>query len=269
MSDWEMLRDAAGRLFADLAEDWRDESAAAAERAWAAIDEMGLPLALVPEDAGGFGLATEDALGLIRLAGQHALPVPLAETMVANRLRAEAGMQLADGPTTFAAGDFAVTSGHSALLWGAAMRSLQIAGALETILRLTILHTSERQQFGKPLSKFQVLQHSIAQLGAEVAAASAAADMATEAIAGSGDAQLPIAAARVRLGEAVGIATAIAHQLHGAIGFTKEHQLHRFTTQAWRWRDEFGGHVYWSQLLGRAALAAGGSGYWAFVTEAA
>ena len=41
-------------------------------------------------------------------------------------------------------------------------------------------------------------------------------------------------------GEAAGIGAAIAHQMHGAIGFTQEHQLHYLTRRLWSWRDEFG-----------------------------
>ena len=46
--------------------------------AWSAIEELGLPLALVPEEAGGFGIDPVDALGLVRIAGSYAAPVPLA-----------------------------------------------------------------------------------------------------------------------------------------------------------------------------------------------
>ncbi len=321
MSEGAMLAEAAGRLFAELLADWRDADAGWTARAWQAVAEMGLPLALVPEEAGGFGLAPADALALIRLAGAHALPLPLAETMIANRLLAEAGLPLAEGMaaiaadpagpvawgrlaevvavepapgrlariaapavveagTSLAAQPFdrlalaggaadAPRAGHALHLWGAAARTLQIAGALETVLALTIGHVSERQQFGRTLSKFQAVQHEIARIGGEVAAASAAADMAAEAIAGSADPTLAIAAARVRSGEAVGLAAGIAQQLHGAIGFTREHQLHRYTTALWAWREDFGTHRFWTGELGRAALAAGSAGYWAFVTEAA
>lgn len=323
MGEGAMLAEAAGRLFAELLADWREADAGWTARAWQAVAEMGLPLALVPEDAGGFGLATADALALIRLAGAHALPLPLAETMIANRLLAEAGLPLAEGMaaiaadpaqpvawgrlagvcafepapgrlariaapavveagTSLAAQPFdrlalaggaadAPRAGHALHLWGAAARTLQIAGALETVLALTIGHVSERQQFGRTLSKFQAVQHEIARIGGEVAAASAAADMAAEAIARPvpSDPTLAIAAARVRSGEAVGLAAGIAQQLHGAIGFTREHQLHRYTTALWAWREDFGTHRFWTGELGRAALAAGSAGYWAFVTEAA
>jgi acyl-CoA dehydrogenase len=312
-----MLLESAGRLFADLADQNASQAAA-----WDAVAEMGLPLALVPEEAGGFGIDLSDALALVRLSAFHGLSLPLAETMVANRLLGETGLDLAEGRAGFVpepearvpwgrdaaalvvpAGEGQIArvtgatvvregtnladmprdvlslsldgapkgarSGHPMLLWGAAIRTLQIAGALERVLELTVAYVSEREQFGRPLSKFQAVQHELARLASEVAAASAAADMAVEAITGTGDPTLAIAAARVRTGEAIGIATSIAQQLHGAIGFTREHALHRFTTALWSWREEYGGHGHWAQILGEAALAAGPEGFWAFVTEAA
>ena len=149
------------------------------------------------------------------------------------------------------------------------VRALQCAGALERVLELTVTHVSERVQFGRPLAKFQAIQQELAKLAGEVAAASAAADLAAETfLADPADAGLAIAVARVRIGEAVGRANGIAHQLHGAIGFTAEHRLHLFTTSLWAWRDEFGGAAHWAMSLGNRALAAGKDGFWPMVTAA-
>jgi len=59
-----------------------------------------------------------------------------------------------------------------------------------------------------------------------------------------------IAAAKIRCGEAAGRAATIAHQVHGAIGFTDEHVLHHFTLRLWSWRDEFGTEEEWASVLG-------------------
>jgi acyl-CoA dehydrogenase len=129
--------------------------------------------------------------------------------------------------------------------WGALVRAVQIAGALERVLQLTVRHADDRRQFGQPLRKFQVIGHQLAELAAETAAARAAADAAAE------DPQLwKIAAAKVRCGEAAGKAATIAHQVHGAIGFTDEHVLHHFTLRLWSWRDEFGTEEEWASVLG-------------------
>jgi acyl-CoA dehydrogenase len=283
------------------------------DAAWDAADALGLPLALVPEAAGGFGIAPADGWALVRLLGRHAVALPLAETMAANAALAAAGLPLADGPAALVpageagwvawgrrartlvverpgvarlAGPVAViaedrnlaghprdaldvaTAGGGALLeLGALVRALQCAGALEAVLEMTVAHVADRVQFGRPLARFQAVQHEVARAAGEVAAASAAADLALDAwLLAPADAGLAIAAARVRIGEAVGRAAGIAHQLHGAIGFTREHALHRWTTCLWSWRDEFGTAAFWTRRLGRSALAAGRDGLWPLVT---
>ncbi|HLG46541.1 MAG TPA: acyl-CoA dehydrogenase family protein [Reyranella sp.] len=72
---------------------------------WKEIEEMGLPLIAVPEDKGGAGGTLADMLAVMRLAGSHAVPVPLAETALANMLIAAADGVPATGPSTLALGD--------------------------------------------------------------------------------------------------------------------------------------------------------------------
>src|ERR1700733_9570931 len=64
---------------------------------WTALEAAGLARALLPESAGGAGLDSKDALALIRAAGRHAAPAPLAETMMAGWLLAGAGISVPDG----------------------------------------------------------------------------------------------------------------------------------------------------------------------------
>jgi alkylation response protein AidB-like acyl-CoA dehydrogenase len=297
---------------------------------WAEVEEMGLPLALLTEEQGGFGLSFAEAGEALRLLGRHAMPLPVAETMAANQLLANAGLPLAEGAAGLArADDLKVEGGRLsgtvervawgenldclalavddtlyrvprsgwtlaepgtalnfhprpalAIDWtidasaplpycplaaGATVRAFQIAGALEACLDLTLEHTATRVQFGKPLQKNQVVQHELAKLAGELACTTAAADLAGEALA-RGDLR-GVAAGSLRAREAAGNGAAIATQMHGAIGFTREHRLHLYTTSLWTWRDEFGGQVSWARLLGQAALEAGEAGYWPMVTE--
>lgn len=122
------------------------------------------------------------------------------------------------------------TTPASLMLMGATVRSLQIAGALETMLDITVRYSNERVAFEKQISKFQAVQHNLARLAGEVAAAVAAAGSAADAIANGlsfDDAVfLEAASAKVRCAEAAEKGTAIAHQVHGAIGFSMEHILH-------------------------------------------
>jgi alkylation response protein AidB-like acyl-CoA dehydrogenase len=111
------------------------------------------------------------------------------------------------------------------------------------------------------------VQQNLAVLAGQTAAAGAAADMAAEAV-GDTIRLLPIAAAKARCGEAAGIGAAIAHQVHGAIGFTQEHSLHFLTKRLWSWRDEFGNETAWNRVTGRHMAKAGPGRYWAEITAA-
>ena len=69
-------------------------------------------------------------------------------------------------------------------------------------------------------------------------------------------------------GEAASVGAGLAHQAHGAIGFTQEYELHYLTRRLWSWRDEFGNEAEWNAVVGRAALAAGADGLWPALTAA-
>lgn len=139
---------------------------------------------------------------------------------------------------------------------GALARTAQIAGALDAALTLSIGHANERTQFGRPIGKFQALQQNLAVF-AEVAAAVNCAAQAAAGAMDRGEADLEIAAAKLRANMAAGVGAAAAHQAHGAIGFTREHPLHRLTTRLTSWRSEFGGDRFWSERLGRRVAALG------------
>ena len=73
--------------------------------------------------------------------------------------------------------------GDALLLMGAVVRSMQMAGALEAILDASVSYANERVAFERPIAKFQAVQHNLARLAGEVAAAVAAAGSAADAIA--------------------------------------------------------------------------------------
>jgi len=150
---------------------------------------------------------------------------------------------------------------------GAALRAAQIAGALQRIADMTTRYAMDRTQFGRPIGKFQAVQQNLAVLAGQTAAAGAAADMAAEAV-GETIRLPPIAAGKARCGEAAGVGAAIAHQVHGAIGFTHEHSLHFLTKRLWSWRDEFGNEAVWNRFVGRHMAKAGANRYWAEITAA-
>jgi len=317
---------------------------------WAATVDVGLPLALLPEAAGGYGVPVADALSLLRVAGEHAAPIPLAETMMAGWLLAQVGIPIPSGPLTIApvaVGESLTLSrdGHTwrvsgvarRIPWGrdavgvavlvvdqneswvalvprdawsiepeanvaheprdtlrfngavtvavranvttaevrgigAAARAQQMAGGLIRLTAMTTQYAQDRTQFGRPIGKFQAIQQNLAVLAGQTAAACAAADLAAEGVAartGDSGMRMPlIAAGKARAGEAAGIGAGIAHQVHGAIGFTLEHSLNFITRRLWSWRDEFGNETEWNRLLGRHMAAAGADEAWREITSA-
>jgi len=155
------------------------------------------------------------------------------------------------------------------MLMGCVARSVQIAGALEAILDMTVRYANERVAFEKPIGKFQALQHNLARLAGEVSAAMTAAYSAADAIARGGAFDdvifLEATAAKIRSAEAAQEGAAIAHQVHGAIGFTSEHILHRYTLRMLSWRDDFGNESYWAAALGNKIAARGADEFWPLV----
>lgn len=155
---------------------------------------------------------------------------------------------------------------------GALMRAAEMAGCIEAVLAMTVQYARERSQFGKPIGSFQAVQHQLAILAGQSAAASRIVDAAFDRIAVSEAAPQTMAfeaaVAKARTGEAAGLAASIAHQAHGAIGFTDEHRLHYFTRRLWTWRAEFGSEAFWQARLGRIAARAGADGFWPMVTAA-
>jgi acyl-CoA dehydrogenase len=151
--------------------------------------------------------------------------------------------------------------------FGALFRAAQMAGAMEAALALSTRYANDRVQFGRPIAKFQAIQQQLALLAEHAAAASVAVESAAIAVAAARPSSaLTVAAAKIRAGEAAGKVAEIAHQVHGAIGFTHEHSLHRLTRRLWSWRDEFGTESHWSRELGRAVMAAGADALWPMIT---
>jgi acyl-CoA dehydrogenase len=143
-----------------------------------------------------------------------------------------------------------------------------MSGALERAMDLAVGYAQERVQFGRPISKFQAVQQNLAVLAGQTAAAVAAANVGIEAL-GKTDPEREtflIAVAKTRVGEAATLACEIAHQVHGAIGFTKEYALQLSTRRLWSWREEFGPDPEWAARVGSYACANGADNLWEMLT---
>ena len=157
------------------------------------------------------------------------------------------------------------------MLMGSVVRAVQTAGALEAILAMSVAYANERVAFERPIGKFQAVQQNLARLAGEVAAALAVSGSAADAMAQTeaiDDAVfLEAASAKIRCAEAAQEGSAIAHQVFGAIGFTKEHVLHRFTLRMLGWRDDFGNESHWAAALGNRVAAGGADEFWPLVAS--
>jgi len=147
---------------------------------------------------------------------------------------------------------------ESLRLRGALSRVMMMAGALEAMSELTIEYTTDRQQFGRPVGRFQAVQQhlvwgaqdaAITTMAAQVAARDASRDLMS--------AKFQIGAAKVVADEAASTATRWAHQAHGAMGMTQEYALHHYSRRLWAWRHEYSSPGQWASQVGDAAQTAG------------
>lgn len=144
--------------------------------------------------------------------------------------------------------------GVDLLIFAAGLTAAKMAGAMARLLEMSLRFANEREQFGRPLGKFQAIQHQLAVMSEQVLSAYVAARIGM-----SGhhfDPQL-VAMAKTRASEASHQVVAIAHAVHGAIGVTEEYDLQLLTRRLKQWQMSFGSEAYWAERLGRARLAAG------------
>ena len=314
---------------------------------WQALQDSGLTTVDLPETLNGSGAHPLDAFNVIRLAGYHAAPVPIADYYIASKIYQSIGAALPHDLVTVAppkhAQSIKVTHTENHIIldgtlkrtpWaryastllipieiknktcilfintsdlkcieqyniagepndqlqfdhfevasqqikscplsctqieqiGALTRSALCWGALEKLLALSVAHATERTQFGRPIAKFQSIQQELAKLAGEIASTAVTVDHAIRAFSESPEETSYIAAAKIRASETAGIAATIAHQIHGAIGFTNEHPLHHLSRRLWAWRDEYGSEAYWSTYLGESLTQAPQPSLWQWVT---
>jgi acyl-CoA dehydrogenase len=193
---------------------------------------------------------------VVVLPGEHRSQIAVVES---GGWRVRPGRNLADEPRDDVALAGAPSEWHEIALGRgdlgrrrALVRAIAISGALEGALESSVRYAREREQFGRPISAFQSIQEMLAALAGETLSVRAAVEAAVSLHDGPSGAYA-VAAAKTRAGEAAGLACQLAHQIHGAIGFTDEHILGRITRRLWAWRDEDGNEREWARRLGELA----------------
>ena len=147
-----------------------------------------------------------------------------------------------------------------------ACRAAQVVGALEEITRLSTDYAGSRIQFGRPISRFQVISHMLATMAEH----QVAAGIALERLGASGLGEAWVrGAAAVKHWTCCAARTAyrLSHQVHGAIGVTEDYPLHRLTLRALAWSEEYGGRATWSARLGSEVASYGVDAWWDSISE--
>jgi alkylation response protein AidB-like acyl-CoA dehydrogenase len=130
------------------------------------------------------------------------------------------------------------------------------AGAVGSrVLQLSTDYTKERQQFGKPIASFQAVAHQVSNIYMETELSRSLAYWAAWCV-DTDDPQAPNAASAAKgfAAEAAVEACESAIQVHGGIGFTWEHILHRYYRRA-QWLDAFeGGATFRRKEIARTLL---------------
>ena len=289
------------------------ESGGSPQAMWGFIEAAGFADALVPEAQGGAGLSLAQVFGVFELCGSFVLPVPLAETMLARALLAQAGADRPAGSLALAQGRRTADGGllcdvvrlgrvadmvlaasdagwyvlpaalaktapaafclDASLQWTAAqltaavcvhvplaehcdVRTLQaclyaaqLSGALDAVFQRTLQYANDRIQFGRPIGKFQAIQHQLAVMSEHVFAARMAAQLGCSSDGVVPD-RLRVAVAKARASEAALVVAELSHSIHGAIGFTEEYDLQLFTRRLHAWRQTAGSESYWHSVAG-------------------
>ncbi|MER7014712.1 acyl-CoA dehydrogenase family protein [Saccharopolyspora sp. NPDC000359] len=157
---------------------------------------------------------------------------------------------------------------HDAVLARSALlNSAALLGAARGAYEHTREHVTQREQFGRPLVALKAVANSLAEMRVHLVATETAVTRAVRVHEQDPDRALEAtAAAKVTAARTATSVARAAHQLHGAMGVTREHPLHHVTRKLWAWRDECGSERSWSARLGRTALAAGEVDLWDRIT---
>ena len=119
-----------------------------------------------------------------------------------------------------------------ALQRAVAGQCLEMLGGAEAVLEMTVEYAKQRTQFGRPVGTFQAVQHHCANMATDVEGCRHIAYQAAWKIASREPAEREVAMAKAWVSSAYQRVCNLAHQCHGAIGFTKEHDLQLYTRRA-------------------------------------
>lgn len=255
---------------------------------WQSLVEMGLPGLLVPEAQGGLGLGLLDAALVARECGRACLAEPLVEAAFVRApwLMAQGKV---DALAAIASGEDRTTPAHSINGWqtngegaaiesidplrnltalpvdasddphllnlGALMASAQLVGAGEAMLAQAIAYANIREQFGQKIGGFQAIKHKLADVAVALEFARPVLFRAAQALDdGIGSAPVHVSHAKLAATDAAYLSAESAIQVHGAMGYTYEVDLHFWMKRTWALAGAWGGKGFHQRRVDDAII---------------
>ena len=229
-----MLRELGG----ELAADWLPKIASGEAKV-----VVGLERNLLVEDAHVADLLLIESGGdLYALSPQQ---VTLRHNESVDPSRRLYAVELTADTDPVAAGDVAKQRVAAALDRGALGCAAQALGLAQRMVDMSVAYTADRQQFGKPVGSFQAVKHHMANVAVRLEYARAPVHRAAYALAHRQDcASRAVSHAKLVACEAANLAAKNAIQVHGAMGYTWEVDLHIFMKKAWALANTWGDAGY-------------------------
>lgn len=148
-----------------------------------------------------------------------------------------------------ATGDDAIKATAELVASGGVARAAQLAGLGRAVLDATVEYTANREQFGQAIGSFQAIQHHLAEMAIDAKQVNHLVHSAAWSFSKDGYSAERAAQAKIAASEKITALCWTAHQSHGAIGFTWEHDLHLYTRRALAWKTDYGDPAFHKSKL--------------------
>ncbi len=139
-----------------------------------------------------------------------------------------------------------------ALQRATAAKCVEMLGGAEAVLDMTVEYAKQRVQFGRPIGSFQTIQHHCADMATDVECARYMAYQAAWKVGEGLPAAREVSMAKAWVSQAYNRVCALAQQSHGAIGFTKEHNLQLYTRRAKAQEQVYGDTIFHREMVAQA-----------------
>ena len=133
----------------------------------------------------------------------------------------------------------------------AVAKCCEIVGCIQQALDMTVEYSKDRKQYGRPIGSFQVIQHYCADMATDVDGTRLAVYQAAWMLSQGLPCAQEVAIAKAWASEACQRVMALAHQIHGAIGVTIDHDLQYYTRRAKAAEVSFGDASYYHEVVAK------------------